>query len=200
MLRGGDPVLDDLLELLRGHARVRGHDQFQHRMVAAGECAVFKSPLSSEANGSLVFHSGCCGASVFTRSKAKNDCTGSGCSHQSVPSLSKVAIRFGSGTKSGEPSFVTFATKSTMAFFASAVVPRGQWVLCVSDGASNNERKRGQGGEDQFYSLRLHIGSSFGRMFSVRYNYEMLQEEVEAMITAYRQDKENAVRGMEQKN
>src|SRR5213592_2275276 len=28
--------------------------------------AVFMSPLSSEANGSLVFHSGCCGASAFT--------------------------------------------------------------------------------------------------------------------------------------
>ena len=33
--------------------------------------AAFTSPLSSEANGSLVFHSGCCGASAFTRSSAK---------------------------------------------------------------------------------------------------------------------------------
>ncbi len=37
MFRGRDPVLDDLLELHRGHARVRGHDEFQQRVVAAGE-------------------------------------------------------------------------------------------------------------------------------------------------------------------
>ena len=37
MFRGGDPVLDDLLELLRGHAGVRGHDEFHERVVAAGE-------------------------------------------------------------------------------------------------------------------------------------------------------------------
>ena len=33
--------------------------------------APLRSPLSSEANGSLSFHSGCCGASAFTRSSAK---------------------------------------------------------------------------------------------------------------------------------
>src|SRR5437764_13700889 len=33
--------------------------------------AAFRSPLSNDANGSFVFHSGCCGASVFTRSSAK---------------------------------------------------------------------------------------------------------------------------------
>ena len=37
MFRGGDPVLDDLLEFHRGHARVRGHEEFQERVVAAGE-------------------------------------------------------------------------------------------------------------------------------------------------------------------
>ena len=35
--------------------------------------APFRSPLSSEANGSLFFHSGCCGASAFTRSSAKSE-------------------------------------------------------------------------------------------------------------------------------
>ena len=29
MLRGGDPVLHDLLEFLGGHARMRGHDDFE---------------------------------------------------------------------------------------------------------------------------------------------------------------------------
>jgi hypothetical protein len=35
-----------------------------------------------------------------------------------VPSLSKTAMRSGTCTKSGEPGFVTFATNSTIAFFA----------------------------------------------------------------------------------
>ena len=81
--------------------------------------AAFTSPLSSEANGSFVFHSGCCGASAFTRSSAKSNWKYIGCSHQSVPSLSKVAMRSAGGTKSGEPSFVTFSTNSTMAFFGA---------------------------------------------------------------------------------
>src|SRR5262249_60953429 len=41
-----------------------------------------------------------------------------GFSHQSVPSLSKVAMRSDTGTKSGPPSLVTRATKSTMACLA----------------------------------------------------------------------------------
>ena len=39
MLCGGDPVLDDLLEFRRRHARVRGHDDFEDRVFAAGERA-----------------------------------------------------------------------------------------------------------------------------------------------------------------
>ena len=34
MLRVGDPVLHDLLELHRGHARVRGHHEFEDRVLA----------------------------------------------------------------------------------------------------------------------------------------------------------------------
>src|SRR5216684_3205147 len=79
---------------------------------------VCKSPLSSEANGSVVFHSGCCGTSALTRSSAKYNCTGTGCSHHRVPSLSKVAMRSGTGTKSGEPGLVTFSTKAMMDCFA----------------------------------------------------------------------------------
>ena len=42
-----------------------------------------------------------------------------GFSDQSVPSLSKVAMRSGGGTKSGPPSRVTRATKSTIDFLAA---------------------------------------------------------------------------------
>ena len=81
------------------------------------------SPFSREANGSFVAHSGCCGASAFTRSNAKSSWNGSGFSAQSVPSLSNVAMRSGTGTKSDEPSFVTLATKSRIAFFVASFVP-----------------------------------------------------------------------------
>src|SRR5262245_27833917 len=49
-------------------------------------------------NGSLVCQSGCIGASSFTRSSANSSWVYSGCSTQSVPSLSKVAIRSAGGT------------------------------------------------------------------------------------------------------
>src|SRR6516164_846054 len=62
-------------------------------------------------NGCLSAHSGCWSDSAFTRSSAKASCTYIGCSHHSVPSLSKVAMRCGAGTKSGEPSRLTAATK-----------------------------------------------------------------------------------------
>ena len=51
-----------------------------------------------------------------------------GCSTQSVPSWSKVAIRSGGGTKVGRPAVVVARTNSTMAFFADSVVPRGKWI------------------------------------------------------------------------
>jgi hypothetical protein len=69
--------------------------------------------------GSLPFalcHSGC-GASAFTRSSANASWKWIGCSAQSVPSLSNVAIRSRSGTKSAPPGFVTRPTNSTIAFF-----------------------------------------------------------------------------------
>ena len=80
--------------------------------------AAFTSPRSSDANGSFSFHSGCWGARAFTRSSAKSNWKYIGCSAQSVPSLSKTATRSAGGTKSGEPGFVTLATKSTIARFA----------------------------------------------------------------------------------
>ena len=49
-------------------------------------------------------HSGCCGASALTRSRANASWTYTGCSDHSVPSLSNTAMRSAGGTKSGEPS------------------------------------------------------------------------------------------------
>src|SRR6266481_7227030 len=77
---------------------------------------VFMSPSSTDWKGSVYFHSGCRGASAFTRSSAKAIWTYIGCSTHSVPSLSKVAMRSAGTTKSG-PALVTRPTNSTMACF-----------------------------------------------------------------------------------
>ena len=63
-----------------------------------------------------VFHSGCVGASALMRSSAKASWVYIGCSAQSVPSLSKTAMRSAGGTKSGPPCLVVRSTKSTSAF------------------------------------------------------------------------------------
>ena len=65
--------------------------------------ADFTSPFSTEANGSLVFHSGCCGASCLIRSKMKNAWKYIGCSDQRQPSLSKVAMRSAGGDEVRRP-------------------------------------------------------------------------------------------------
>ena len=74
----------------------------------------WRSPFSSDANGSVVFHSGCCGASALTRSTTNSSWKYAGCSDHSVPSLSKTAMRSAGATNDGEPAVVVFVTKSTM--------------------------------------------------------------------------------------
>ena len=78
------------------------------------------SPSSTALNGCFSFHSGCLSASRLDAVEGERDLRRtSGCSHQSVPSLSNTAIRSAGGTKSGEPSFVTFATNAVIAFFGA---------------------------------------------------------------------------------
>ena len=93
MLRGRDPVLDDLLEFLRGHARVRGHDEFQERMFAAGERG-FQIALEQRGERFLVLPFGVLRREHLHAVEREVQLNGSGCSHQSVPSLSNVAMRF----------------------------------------------------------------------------------------------------------
>jgi len=90
------------------------------------------------------FHSGCCGASAFTRSMANRNWKYNGCSAQSVPSLSNVAMRSGTGTKSDEPSFVTRSTKATIPFFGAVSFHDGKGI---SGGPSNGRCERQHGGE-----------------------------------------------------
>src|SRR5579872_194936 len=57
--------------------------------------------------------------------KGEKNCVCKGCSHQSVPSLSNVAIRAAGGTNSVPPCFVTRSTKSRMADFAAPLFHDG---------------------------------------------------------------------------
>ena len=105
--------------------------------------ALFRSPLSREANGSLSFHSGCCGASAFTRSIANRNWKYSGCSAHSVPSLSKTAMRSSGLTKSGPPSLVTLPTKSMIACFDAPSLHDGSASCCAwADRPATSARNR----------------------------------------------------------
>ena len=64
-----------------------------------------------------------------------------GCSDQSVPSLSKVAIRSEAGTKSGPPSFVTLSTNSTMALFAGPSFQDGRRIDLGGRGVADDRRE-----------------------------------------------------------
>jgi hypothetical protein len=64
----------------------------------------------------------------------------SGCSAQRQPSLSNVAMRSGSGTKSGLPGVVTRATKSEIGLAWPGVVPRIE--VCRRSSRSQRQQQR----------------------------------------------------------
>ena len=112
-------------------------------------------------NGCLVFHSGCCGASALTRSRAKTTWKYIGCSAQSVPSLSNVAMRSATGTKSGEPSFVTFATNSTMDFLAAPSFQDRSGSAAWAMVAGNRHRPDEGDGHEMLCAGEFHDESVF---------------------------------------
>jgi hypothetical protein len=68
----------------------------------------------------------------FRAIEREENLNGSGFSVQSVPSLSNVAMRSGTGTKSGEPSFVTLATKSRIAFLVLPSLHEGSGSVLLA--------------------------------------------------------------------
>ena len=88
--------------------------------------SALRSSSSTALNGCFFFQSGCRGASAFTRSIANMIWKYIGCSDHSVPSLSKVAMRWSTGTKSGAPGVVTRGTKSVIDFFAAPSFQEGR--------------------------------------------------------------------------
>src|SRR6202012_1369590 len=88
--------------------------------------------------GCAVFQSGCLGASCLTRSRTKASWTYIGCSTQSVPSLSKVAMRCSLGTKSAVPSLVTFSTNAMMAFLGAVSFHDGSGSVCACTQTDEN--------------------------------------------------------------
>ena len=61
------------------------------------------------------------------------------------------AMRSGTGTKSGEPGFVTFVTKVNDGLLGLAVVPRGQRVGGASDGCGESQRANERGSEQGLF-------------------------------------------------
>jgi hypothetical protein len=98
-----------------GHAGVGGHDHFQQAPARRPPARRFHVALEQRRRTALAFPLG-----MLRRQRldAVDDEKGLKIHRllaQSVPSLSKVAMRSGAGTKLGEPSCVTLSTNSTMA-------------------------------------------------------------------------------------
>ena len=71
MPRGGQPLVDDWLELFGRDPGMGGHDQFEEPLLAVPARA-FMSPFEHRLRTApSSFHSGCSGASALTRSMAK---------------------------------------------------------------------------------------------------------------------------------
>ena len=119
--------------------------------------------------GCLAFHSGCSGASLTTRSRAKASCVYMGCSTHRVPSLSKVATRSDGWTKSAEPSRVTAATKSKIDCLARPLFQDGRgsvaWVwaearhgsTCRAGSAERAERTKRRSIREGFIIALLRL-------------------------------------------
>ena len=132
----GDPVLDALVELLRGHPRMsQGDDAEQSLSVIGEECG--QVALLEGLNRRVVVPFGMIREqSCDFGTEANANWKGTGFSGQSVPSLSKTAIRSETGTKSADPSFVTFSTKATMAFFERSSFQDGSGSVWAAAGRS----------------------------------------------------------------
>src|SRR5580658_4742121 len=74
-----------------------------------------RSPVITDLNGSVDFHSGCSGASLPRRYSANMAWVYNGCSVQRVPSWSKVAMRSFGSTYLGLDFSVVSLTKDTIA-------------------------------------------------------------------------------------
>ena len=92
-----------------------------------------------------------------------------GCSDQSVPSLSNVAMRSGTGTKSGVPGFVTRETKPVIACFAAPSFHEGSGStatgalagVSAGDGAGAGVELDGE--ERRLARQRARLGDEVGR-------------------------------------
>ena len=82
-------------------------------------------------NGSTSASSGLALTTAGTRSRQYMTWEYIGCSTQSVPSWSKVAMRSAGGTNCGLPCVVVACTKSTMAFFAGPSFHDGSGSVCA---------------------------------------------------------------------
>ena len=108
----------------------------------------------------MVFHSGCCGASAFTRSSANSKLE----IHRLLGPQRAVVVEhgdaLGGGTKSGEPSFVTRSTKAMIAFFGAVSFQDGKGSSAAEGDLKQRQRNGGNREKDQMSRLPFHTFSS----------------------------------------
>ena len=97
-------------------------------------------PESTVLNGSRSFNSGFSLASAPTRSRQYITCVYIGCSTQSVPSWSKVAMRWAGGTNCLLAASVVARTKSTTACLAGPSFHEGSgsWAMAIGAASTTN--------------------------------------------------------------
>ena len=141
MFRGRDPVLHGLRMNSSVVIPVWVAAMIASTPFSPAAATPAMSPLSSEANGSLVFHSGCSGAMRLHAIEGKQDLK----RHRLLGPERAVVVERGNALghrhEVRRPSLVTGSTKSTIAFLAPGSFQEGSGS-CVRGGAS--ARKTGR--------------------------------------------------------
>jgi hypothetical protein len=154
------PLARNVRELLAGHARVGRRQHLDDALLAAAECAL-EVPGRHGLEGLLALPLGMRGANALMRSSAKANCTYTGCSDQSVPSLSNTAMRSTTGTKRGLPGGV--GDELLEGLLGPAVLPARQRIRAGGAGhrgeqQPNSRRKHAQA--TQFHDSPVLLSSS----------------------------------------
>ena len=139
MLRRRDPLLDDDLELLGGHARVRGGDDFHQGAAAAGH-AVLRSPARTDLYGSFSFHSGCSAASAFTRSMREQRAGNTRAARPRACRRCRTWRCVRPAARIRRPFLGDRRHEGQDGLLRLAVIPRRQWIRGFGDGVHDSKR------------------------------------------------------------
>ena len=158
MLRGGDPVLHDLLELLGRHAGVRGHDDLADGRFAAGERA-FHVALEQRGKGLFVFPLGMLRRERLHAIEREEELE----IHRLLGPERAVVVEggdaFGGRDKVWRAVLRDLSDKCDDGFLRPAVVPRRQRIGGLRNGRRGNHRTKDRRSDDPLVVSDFHSPS-----------------------------------------